>query len=218
MEVLAECANINEGKAAIEEHAPALVFLDIEMPFGNGFDLLESINDIRFETIFVTAFSHYAIKAIQHSAANYILKPIDIDELIQAVDKVLAGKSEINTTAILLDNLKTKQQQETKIVLPVLEGLEVIKAKEVVHCEAHDNFTKFYLENGESKLICRTLKHYTELMEPLGFMRVHKSHLINVDKITKYIKGKSGYVQLSNEDQVPVSPVKKEKLLQQLGQ
>ena len=123
--VLAACSNIKEGKSAIQQHDPDVVFLDIEMPFGNGFDLLTSLDHIRFETIFVTAYSHYAIQAIQHSASNYILKPIDIDELINAVDKVAAGRHELNTTRILLENFKNQLNQDTKIVLPVMEGLDI---------------------------------------------------------------------------------------------
>ncbi|MEM9856935.1 MAG: response regulator [Bacteroidota bacterium] len=158
--ILVACSNIKEGKSAIQQHDPDVVFLDIEMPYGNGFDLLTSLDHIRFETIFVTAYSHYAIQAIQHSASNYILKPIDIDELINAVDKVASGQHELNTTRVLLENLKHKQNQDTKIVLPVMEGLEVIKARDIVHCEAHDNFTKFHLDNNDTRLICRTLKHH----------------------------------------------------------
>ncbi len=217
VQVIAECGNIKEGKVAIESKDPDVVFLDIEMPFGNGFDLLDSLNEINFETIFVTAFSHYAIQAIQHSAANYILKPIDIDELVAAVDKVISGRNKLNTTRVLLDNLRNKDSQETKIVLPVLEGLEVIKAKAIVRCEAHDNFTKFHLQEGDVRTICRTLKHYSEILEPLGFLRIHKSHLINTDKITKYVKGKGGFIRLSNSDEVPVSPTKKELLMRVLG-
>ena len=214
--VLAACGDIKEGKLAIQQYDPDIVFLDIEMPYGNGFDLMTSLDEIRFETIFVTAYSHYAIQAIQHSAANYILKPIDIDELINAVEKVAAGRHELNTTRILLENLKHLQNQDTKIVLPVMEGLEVIKARDIIHCEAHDNFTKFHLDNNDTRLICRTLKHYTEILEPLGFLRVHKSHLINVEKVTKYTKGKIGYVQLSNGNELPVSPQKKEVLVDRL--
>ncbi|MEL7002943.1 MAG: LytTR family DNA-binding domain-containing protein, partial [Bacteroidota bacterium] len=121
-----------------------------------------------------------------------------------------------NTTGILLENLKNTHKQSTKIVLPVLEGLEIIKAEEIVHCEAQDNFTKFYLNNGQGMLICRTLKHYEQILTPLGFLRIHKSHLINLENIRKYIKGKGGFVLMSNDAELPVSPTKKAQLLDRL--
>ncbi len=216
--LIGEAANISEGKKAIELHQPDLVFLDVEMPFGNGFDLLESLDEIHFETIFVTAFSHYAIQAIQHSASNYILKPIDIDELVDAVEKVKKnGAEKLNTTSVLLENLRNTQKQATKIVLPVLEGLEIIKAEDIVHCEAQDNFTKFFMEDGNTMLICRTLKHYQQILEPLGFLRIHKSHLINIEQIRKYLKGKGGFVLMSNDKELPVSPTRKSDLLELLA-
>lgn len=217
VEVVGIAGNIEEGGKLIGMHDPDLVFLDVEMPFGNGFDLLESMREIRFQTIFVTAFSHYAIRAIQYSASNYILKPIDIDELVAAVDKVIAQNTdEINPTSILLENLRSTQKQKTKIVLPVLDGLEIARAEDIVHCEADDNFTRFTFEEGQKMMICRTLKYYQEILEPLGFIRIHKSHLINADKVRKYIRGKGGMVMMTNGDDLPVSPSKKSLLLEQL--
>ncbi|MDN5204689.1 LytTR family DNA-binding domain-containing protein [Fulvivirgaceae bacterium BMA10] len=216
--LLAEAGNIQDGKTAIEIHNPDIVFLDVEMPFGNGFDLLESLDEINFEIIFVTAFSHYAIRAIQFSASNYILKPIDIDELVAAVDKVKNGSQDNHSaTKILLENLRNTQLQATKIVLPVLEGLEIIQAQDIIHCEANDNFTRFHLHNGKPLMICRTLKYYEKMLEPLGFMRTHKSHLINLEKIRKYVKGKGGYVIMSNDAELAVSPNKKAMLLEKLA-
>lgn len=214
VEVLGIAGNISEGKEIIEKHKPDLVFLDVEMPFGNGFDLLESLDEISFQTIFVTAFSQYAIRAIQHSASNYILKPIDIEELISAVAKVKKqDHQKVNSTRILLENIQLVQKQKTKIVLPVLDGLEIIRAEEIIHCEAHDNFTRFVLRNGEKLLICRTLKYFQEILEPLGFLRIHKSHLINLEHVTKYLKGKGGFVSMSIGIEIPVSPNKKAELL-----
>ncbi|HAP65063.1 MAG TPA: DNA-binding response regulator [Cytophagales bacterium] len=221
VQLVALASNIAEGKAAIEQHQPDLVFLDVEMPFGNGFDLLASLDDIRFQTIFVTAFSHYAIRAIQYSAANYILKPIAIEELVAAVEKAelaATAKEQISPTRVLLENIHITQKQRTKIVLPVLEGLEIIRAEAIIHCEAQDNFTLFTLTDGETRLICRTLKHYQSILEPLGFVRIHKSHLVNLEHITKYTKGKGGYVTLSNQRELPVAASRKSELLAQLGQ
>jgi len=218
VEVVGLAANIEEGKKVIEATQPDLVFLDVEMPFGTGFDLLESLQEVTFQTVFVTAFSHYAIRAIQYSASNYILKPIDIDELVAAVDKVKkADPPKIDATSILLQNIRSSQQQETKVVLPVIDGFEVIQAQEVIHCKSEDNFTLFTLENGQQLMICRTLKFYQEILEPLGFLRIHKSHLINLERVRKYIKGSGGFVVMSNGAELPVSPKQKSLLIERLA-
>ncbi|MEL6535550.1 MAG: LytTR family DNA-binding domain-containing protein [Bacteroidota bacterium] len=221
VEVAGVASQITEGKAMIEQHQPDLVFLDVEMPRGNGFDLLASLDHVTFQTIFVTAFSHYALRAIQYSAAHYILKPIDIEELVAAVDKVaqqIKTQASVSSTQILLENIHITQKQKTKIVLPVMEGLEIIRAEEILYCEAQDNFTLFHLVEGGTQLICRTLKHYQSILEPLGFLRIHKSFLVNLENVTKYTKGKGGYVTLSNQRELPVSASKKNELLGQLGQ
>ena len=218
VKVVGLAANIEEGKAIIDEVQPDLVFLDVEMPFGNGFDLLEALDKIEFQTIFVTAFSHYAIRAIQYSASNYILKPIDIDELIAAVKKVKnQDVNKVNTTSILLQNMRASMHQETKIVLPVIDGFEIIQAQDVIHCQSDDNFTLFTLENGDKLMICRTLKYYQEILEPLGFLRIHKSHLVNLDRVRKYIKGSGGFVVMSNGAELPVSPRQKSVLIERLA-
>ena len=218
IEVVGLAANIEEGKKVIEATKPDLVFLDVEMPFGTGFDLLESLEEVTFQTVFVTAFSHYAIRAIQYSASNYILKPIDIDELVAAVDKVKKeDPHKIDATSILLQNIRSSQQQETKVVLPVIDGFEVIQAQEVIHCKSEDNFTLFTLENGQQLMICRTLKFYQEILEPLGFLRIHKSHLINLERVRKYIKGSGGFVVMSNGAELPVSPKQKSLLIERLA-
>lgn len=221
--IVAECANIKEGKEAIEKHDPDLVFLDVEMPFGNAFDLLEQIPSIRFETIFVTAYSQYAIKAINYSASYYILKPIDIDELEKAVSKaretIAAKSSSDNTlqTKVLLENIRTTQNQQKKIVLPVLDGFEVENVSDIIRCEANDNFTNFYLVGGEKKVICRTLKFYDDILSDSGFIRVHRSHLINTQYIKSYKKGKGGIVVMSDNSHVDVSSSKKQDLLDFFG-
>lgn len=217
VEIAGVASNIQEGKQIIDRENPNLVFLDVEMPNGNGFDLLDAMAEVDFQTIFVTAFSQYAIRAIQCSASNYLLKPIDIEELIAAVAKVKQQAAEkINPTSILLENIHISQKQKTKVVLPILDGLEIIRAEDIIHCEAQDNFTRFVLKSAESRLICRTLKYYQAILEPLGFLRIHKSHLINLDHVTKYLKGKGGYVGLSNGAELPVSSSKKNDLLEKL--
>ncbi|MEZ4828114.1 MAG: LytTR family DNA-binding domain-containing protein [Bacteroidia bacterium] len=212
----AQAESVKTGLEAIRQHQPDIVFLDVEMPFGNAFDLLEQVENITFETIFVTAYSHYAVKALNFSASYYILKPIDIDELIAAVEKVKENKARNDHafhTRILIDNIKNLSQQQQKVVLPVLDGFEVVQVKDIIRCQANGNFTDFFLTSGAKKMICRTLKFYDNILSELGFVRVHKSHLVNVEYITGYKKGKGGQVTLSNGDVVEVSPQKKQDLL-----
>lgn len=212
--VVAEAGNIGDAKVEIKKHGPHLVFLDVEMPFGNGFDLLESLETVDFKVVFVTAFSHYALRAIQYSAAHYILKPVDIDELVAAVARV-ADESDTFTdsTQVLLANIKTSQKQKTKVVLPIINGFEVVEAEEVIFCKAEENFTRFRLESGREVMICRTLKYYQEILQPLDFLRIHKSYLINLQHVKKYRKGRGGEVTLVDGTELPVSPSQKEALM-----
>lgn len=217
VEVVAEGGNVEEGLAVIQEHQPDIVFLDVEMPYGNAFDLLEKVPEINFETIFVTAYSNYAVEALNYSASYYILKPVDIDELVKAVDKVKeehSKKSFSMHTKVLVENLQNASNQKKKIVLPVIDGFEVVEVQEIIRCQANDNFTDFFLVNGSKKLICRTLKHYDEILSELGFMRVHRSHLINMDYVKGYKKGKGGQVTMSDGSMVDVSPTKKDDFLE----
>ena len=218
VEIIAECANIQEGEAAILKQAPDLVFLDIEMPFGNAFDLLERIKNPNFEIIFVTAYSNYAIQAFNMSAAHYLLKPVDIDELIQAVERVktrLTKAQSFQHTRILLDNLSSFNNPNQKVVLPLLDGFKVARLDTVLYCEADTNFTRFHFTDGSKELICRNLKHYADILEKNGFCRVHRSYLINLDYVKQYIKGKGGMVILENNQQIQVSNNRKAGFLEQ---
>jgi two-component system, LytTR family, response regulator len=208
--------SVKTGLQAIREHNPDILFLDVEMPFGNAFDLLEQAGEVSFETVFVTAFSHYAMKAVNFSASYYILKPIDIDELINAVEKIKISREKNKNsfhTKILIENLQTANKQLQKIVLPQMEGFEVIQVKDIIRCQANDNFTDFYFLNGRKTLICRTLKFYESILTDFDFLRVHKSHLINLQHVKKYLKGKGGQVVMADDSVVDVSPNKKQELL-----
>jgi two-component system, LytTR family, response regulator len=216
VELLGMGNSAKQGIELINTHKPDILFLDVEMPYGNAFDLLEQIEDISFETVFVTAFSNYALKALNLSAAYYILKPIEIDELILAVDKIKTQKesnAKLLHTKILVENIHAENKQAQKIVLPLLEGFEVIPVKDIIRCEANDNFTNFILTQNRKIMICRTLKQYENILEEYNFVRVHKSHLINVQHVTKYLKGKGGQLIMSDQSYVDVSPSKKEELL-----
>ena len=217
VKVLDMADSVQTGLEAIKKHRPDVVFLDIEMPYGNAFDLLEQLDNIDFEIIFVTAYRDYAIKALNLSAAYYILKPIDIDELVSAVDKIAERKKEgedIFHTKILMDNIKSNSIQHKKIVLPQMDGFEVVNVNDIIRAEADDNYTNFYLTNGKTFLVSKTLKHFDELLNEFDFVRIHKSHLVNLQYITKYIKGKGGQVRMSDDSYVDVSPLRKKELLE----
>lgn len=217
IDVIAECANIQEGEQAILAHQPDLIFLDIEMPFGNGFDLLERFEKPNFEVIFVTAYSNYAIQAFNMSAAHYLLKPIDIEELIEAVSRVTqrcARAQSFDHTRVLLDNLAQKQQPNQKVVLPLLDGFKVARLDTILYCEADTNFTCFHFKDGSKELICRNLKHYATILETQGFCRVHRSYLVNLDCVKQYIKGKGGTIILENNQQIQVSNNRKAAFLE----
>jgi len=216
VQVLAQCDSAQTGLSAIEKYHPDILFLDVEMPKGNGFDLLEQVKNIDFETVFVTAFDNYAIQALNYSAAYYILKPVSIDELVAAVEKIKTQKQKNASgvhTKVLLENIKAKNTHQHKIVLPLQDGFEVVNLKDVVHCDAHDNFTDFYFVSKPKMMICRTLKFYEELLADSGFIRVHKSHLINLEHVQKYRKGKGGQLTMSNGSVIDVSPNKKDELM-----
>lgn len=216
--VAASCANIQEAGAAIRKHAPELLFLDIEMPYGNAFDLLEQTDEISFEVIFITAFSQYAIQALNMSAAYYILKPVDIEELIQAVEKArkrIREHEALNTAQILKENLSGLPARKQRVVLPLIDGFEVVEVSDILYCEANDNFTYFHLRNGQRPMICRKLKYYEKMLSELGFCRIHRSFLVNLDYVKRYIKGKGGSVILSNGQELQMANSRKNAFLEQ---
>jgi two-component system LytT family response regulator len=206
--------SVATGLEAIKQHNPDIVFLDIEMPYGNGFDLLEKAGEHSFETVFVTAFGNYAIQALNQSAAYYLLKPIDIDELVKAVEKIKKERSESTYTQharVLLDNMKGNSQQ--KIMLPTMEGFEIMSINKILYCEAADNFTKFFFDEGQPLMICRTLKYFEDVLQPHGFLRIHRSYMINPSFVVRYSKGKGGYVTMKNNQELEVSANKKQEFL-----
>jgi len=216
IELLGEATNINEGFDLIRKHKPQIVFLDVEMPYGNAFDLLEKFDSLDFEIIFVTAFSKYALEALNLSASHYLLKPVNIDQLVEAVDKVsqqIKLKSNFKTSNILLENLAIENKQLKKMVLPMLDGFEVVILKNIVRCDANDNLTDLYLSDGTRRTVCRTLKFYENVLSDYDFVRVHKSHIININYVKEYKKGKGGEVILTTGDVVRVSPTRKSEFL-----
>ncbi|CAM1343893.1 LytR/AlgR family response regulator transcription factor [Tenacibaculum amylolyticum] len=211
IEVLGEASNIKEAHELIKKHELDLVFLDVEMPFGNAFDLLEKIENKTFETIFVTAYDHYAIEVLNSQATYYLLKPISIDELIKAVNLV----TEIIEKEDQLQNTILQPTTATitgKITIPLQDGFEVVNVEEIVFCKADDNYTEIHFSNTK-KIVSKTLKHFEETLKEYPFARIHKSYLVNINAITKYKKGKGGSVELINGKEILVSASKKGNLL-----
>lgn len=209
--LVGEAASIGEGLQLIEDNELDLVFLDVEMPYGNAFDLLDQVPDRTFETVFVTAYNQYAMEALNNHAAYYLMKPINIDELIKAVTYV----SEIRQKENALEDriLKPKLNKvDGKITLPQQDGFQVLNISEILYCKADDNYTEIYLEK-QKILVSKTLKYFEDAFVGFPFARIHKSYLVNVDAIVKYKKGKGGSVVISNGKELLVSSAKKKELL-----
>lgn len=213
VEVIGEAQNIKEAVPLLHKTLPQLVFLDVEMPFGNAFDVLEACKDLQFETIFVTAFSEYSLKALNQSAAYYLLKPISIEELIVAVNKVhqqITNHEIFNRNKIIVENFREPKPEKQQVILPTLEGFEVVKMEDIVRLRGNGNFTDLYLNNGNKKMVCRFLKHFSEIL-PLPFIRVHKSNIINMNYVKSYNKG--GFVTMDDTSEIEVSITYKEEFL-----
>jgi two-component system LytT family response regulator len=205
-----------EAENLIRDKRPDIVFLDVEMPHGNGFDLLKKMEHIDFGVIFVTAFDHYAIRAIKYSAIDYLLKPIDINELVAAVKKAesqLRSKSVNQGLNLLLHNLAQPSGKLQKLTLPTMDGMIFVNIEDILYCKSDGNYTSFYLLNGQNPMVTRQIGTYEDLLpEPL-FCRVHRQYIVNVNKVSKYIKGRGGYVVMSDGKIIDVSVRKKEDFL-----
>ncbi|PKA97520.1 LytTR family two component transcriptional regulator [Flavobacteriaceae bacterium MAR_2009_75] len=211
VELLGEADSIQKGLELIDKHQLDLVFLDVEMPFGNAFDLLDKVPDRTFETVFVTAYDHYAKDALNHHAAYYLTKPINIDELIKAVEYVVEVKEKENDLEDTVLRPKFKSVNG-KITIPQQDGFQVLNVADILYCKADDNYTDIFLENKKI-LVSKTLKYFEEALSTYTFARIHKSYLVNVNEVVKYRKGKGGSVVVSNGKELLVSASKKKELL-----
>jgi two-component system, LytTR family, response regulator len=218
VQLVAVCHSGEEAIAGIKQHQPDLVFLDIEMPRMNGFDMLQKIGAINFEIIFTTSFDQYALRAIRFSALDYLLKPIDKDDLQTAVQKVIQRTQKPITQQLQL--LMQKLQQPTnpinKIALPTMEGLQMLPVESILYCESDSNYTIFHLKDKQKIIVSRTLKEMEEMLEEYSFARVHSSYLVNLQEVNKYIKGEGGYLVLNDGSSVNVSASRKKLLLSKL--
>lgn len=210
--LVGEASNIEEALVLIRNNQLDVVFLDVEMPYGNGFDLLEKVGHIDFQTIFVTAYNHYAIEALNAHASYYLMKPVSIDELIKAVDYVTEIR--IKEDALQDEVLVPKTNNvQGKITIPQQNGFEVLETNHILYCKADDNYTQIYLKDHKKRLVSKTLKYIEQSLSEANFARVHKSYLVNVNEIVKYLKGKGGSVILSNGKEIMVSASRKTELL-----
>ena len=212
VDLVGEASSIKEALLLIENNTTLdLVFLDVEMPFGNAFDLLDQLPDRTFETVFVTAYDQYALDALNNHAAYYLMKPINIDELIKAVAYV----AEIRQKEDALEDrlLKPKLGKvDGKITLPQQDGFQILNVSEILYCKADDNYTEVHLVNKKI-LVSKTLKYFEDALVDFPFARIHKSYLVNVNEVVKYRKGKGGSVVVSNGKELLVSASKKKDLL-----
>ena len=210
--IVGEASNVEDALILIRNNDLDVVFLDVEMPYGNAFDLLDKVEHVDFETIFVTAYNHYAIDALNAHASYYLMKPISIDELIKAVDYVteIRVKEEALQDQVLVPKTNTVNG---KITIPQQDGFEILDTADIMYCKADDNYTEIFLNNNKKKLVSKTLKYIEDSLKDGNFARVHKSYLVNINEVVKYVKGKGGSVILSNGKEIMVSASKKADLL-----
>ena len=213
--VLATDTEAKNGLLLIDELQPQLVFLDVEMPHLNGFDLLKKLEPVNFETIFVTAYSHYAVEAFEHHATGYITKPINAEKLIAAVNTATKRIEEKNINKNLFSLLEKNTQAAApdKIPLSTSNGLVFVKLAEILYCESSGNYTNFYLFNDKKIMVSRQLGEYEKLLPEACFIRIHDKYIINLSFIKEYIKGSGGDVVLENGKELPVASRRKEEFL-----
>lgn len=218
--MVAECESGEEGIIAINSHKPDIVFLDVEMPRMNGFVMLQQLPLRNFELIFTTAYDHYAIQAIRFSALDYLVKPIEIEALKEAVEKArLRKQPDIPNQRIetLLHNLLLERSQNNRIAIPSQEGLQFVELADIIYLEAESNYTYIYLQATGRILVSKTLKDFGELLPPSVFFRIHHSFLINKNHVRKYLRGEGGQVLMSNGKMLDVARRKKEEFMKAIG-
>jgi two-component system, LytTR family, response regulator len=216
LEVCGKAHNVKDGVTLINEIKPDLVFLDVEMPNGTGFDLLTHFPEKNFDVVFITAFNHYAIKAIKFSAVDYILKPININEFIESVNRVVQKRIS-NAVAgndnfeVLLENLRTSHP--TRLVIPTSDGKEYLNPKDIIRIEADRSYSWFFINDKRKILVSKHLKEFQDLLNDRNFFRPHNSHLINLDFVKKFVRHDGGYIEMTDGSQIPISRNRKDLFL-----
>lgn len=215
VEVVGMAGSVQEALSIIPSALPDLVFLDIELQPGTGFDVLTQLKDLDFDVIFTTAFEQYAIRAVKFSSLDYLLKPIDVEELQQAVDKARKRKNQDiykQQLETLLNNLK-QQPELNKICLATADGIEFVDVEQIIYCKASGSYTTFVLKNSLSVLVSKHLKEYETLLADQRFLRVHNSFLINLKEVKRFVRSDGGYIIMNNDDTVSISRGKKDEFL-----
>jgi two-component system LytT family response regulator len=219
LEVAGTANSARDGVSVISQAHPDLVFLDVQMPHGSGFDLLSAFPEKTFDVIFITAYNHYAIQAIKFSAVDYILKPVNISELIAAVNKVEQKRTSQQyrnlSYSSLLENLKAPRP--SKLAIPTNDGIEYLNTKDIIRIEADRSYSWFYLIDKKKYLVSRNLKEYQELLLDMDFFRPHNSHLINMIYVKKFIRHEGGYIEMTDGSNVPISRGKRDLFLMQMA-
>lgn len=218
VQVVAECTSSEAGLIKIQELKPDIVFLDIEMPIMNGFQLLEKIGQINFSLVFVTAYDQFAVKAFRFNALDYLLKPIDGKDLKIAVEKAINHKPNAEQIQFVKKQLHVGEKYHpNKIALPYQNGVTFTEIKNILYCEAENNYTRIHVVGGQQYMVSKTLGDIQEVLEERNFLRVHRQFLVNLDHIKKYVRGEGNYLILSNDCNIPVARNKKEKLVERFG-
>ncbi len=220
LQLVAVAKNVKEGVEMINTLNPDLVFLDISMPDGTGFDLLEQVAGKKFEIIFSTATDKHALKAIKYSACDYLLKPIDIDELKTAVDKVALKRNatpSMDNLQFLIQQFKKADDNYQKITLPTGNAYEIVAIKDIIRCEADASYTHFFLVGGKKLMVSASLKHYEDLLPENDFIRVHHQHLINMSHVSRFLKQDGGYAVMSDGTKIEISRRKKDAFMERLN-
>jgi two-component system, LytTR family, response regulator len=216
IEIVAECESGEDGLKVIEEKQPDIVFLDVEMPRMNGFTMLQQLKNRSFELIFTTAYDHYAIKAIRYSALDYLVKPIEVEELKESVIKAKEKREQNIPNArveTLLHNLLDEKNLHNRIAIPSMEGLQFVETNDIIYLEAESNYTVLWLKAIPKMTVSKTLKDFEDLLSPQTFLRIHHSYIINKNHVQKYIRGEGGQVIMSNGITLDVARRKKEEFL-----
>lgn len=220
LKLLGQAENMASGIQLIEEYGPGLVFLDIEMPGGSGFDLLRHFEKRDFDVIFTTAYNQYALLAFKFSAIDYLLKPIDPQELVGAVEKVKGrqgNQGSMESLRVLLENISRQGELPRKLMIPDQNGFVVTEVNEIIRFSAEGSYTQVVLTGGRKLITSRTLGSFEEMVERHSFFRIHNSHLVNLDHVTKYNRGRGGTVVMDDGAELEVSRRKKEEFLARMG-
>lgn len=215
IEVLAEADCVKKGLEAIRQYNPEVVFLDVQMPDGTGFDLLEQLGKVNFKVIFASAYDTFAMQAFRFSALDYLQKPLESEKLIEACAK-LDSTDRFEELNKKLEVLISNKSSFEKIALPTLDGIIFLKIQEIVRCESDNNYTNIYSIDGSKIIVSKTLKEYDEMLSPFRFFRIHKSHLINLAYLSRYKKGEGGQVTMEDGAELEVSRRRKEDFLKEL--